>query len=328
MTIIAVIGSNSFSGSNFIDAVLKKTDYKIIGISRSSEKNRIFLPHKKNENGRFVFHQLDINKDLEKIINLLKKENVDIVVNYAAQGTVEESWNNPEQWFKTNCMAVVNLVQELRKLYSLKKYIHISTNEVYGSCTNADENAPLNPSTPYASSKAAADIFIKNFISQFNFPAILIRSTNVYGPGQDLFRIIPRSIINLKLNKGVQLHGGGKAKKSYLYIEDNSEGTLKIVQFGKIGQIYNLSSSKSISIKDVVRKICEKLGKNFDNCVETVEERQGQDSEYLLDSTKARKDLNWEPKTEFDEGIDKCIEWVNKNWDFIRTSSLEYQYKS
>ncbi len=324
---IAVIGSNSFSGSYFIDTVLENTDYNIIAISRSPERNQIFLPYKKRDNKKVRFYQMDLNQDINKIIDLFKKEDIKFVVNYSAQGMVGQSWINPEQWFQTNCLSIVNLTNKLKTLHHLKKYIHISTNEVYGSCNNVSENAPLNPTTPYATSKAVADMFIKNLINQFNFPANLVRSTNVYGPCQQLFRIIPRSIIYAKINKKISLHGGGKAVKSYLHIKDNCEATLKIMQSGVLGEIYNLSPDSGISIREIVKKICNKVGKDFNESVEIVDERIGQDSEYTLNSNKIRNELNWKPKIEFDKGLDECIDWVNKNWEFIKTQPWEYIHK-
>lgn len=324
---VVVIGSNSFSGSHFISTLIENTDYEIIGISRSPEKNPIFLPYKNKENNRFKFYQMDLNYDIDKMIELFKKENIKFIVNYAAQGMVGQSWIDPEQWFQTNCLGIVNLTNKLRKMPNLKKYIHISTNEVYGSCNNIKENAPLNPTTPYASSKAAADMFIQNLINQFNFPANLVRSTNVYGPGQQLFRIIPRTIIYIKAGKKISLHGGGKAVKSYLHIKDNCEGTLKIMESRTAGEVYHLSPDQGISIENIVKKICNKLRKDFNEITEIVEERTGQDTEYILNSNKIRTELNWKPKIEIDGGLKQCIDWVNKNWEIIKTQPWEYIHK-
>lgn len=323
---IAVIGSNSFSGSNFINIALEKTDYDIIGISRSNEYNPIFLPYKKNKSNRFKFFQLDINKDLDKIIDLIKNEQVDHIVNFAAQGMVGQSWENPEHWFITNTLGIVKLTNALKEI-PIKKYIQISTPEIYGSCNDADETTPYNPSTPYASSKAAGDMFIKNLINQYKFPAIFVRSTNVYGPNQQLFRIIPRSIIYLKLGKKISLQGGGRAVKSYLYIGDVCEGILKIIEKGRIGEVYHFSPEQGYTISEIVKKVCDKLGKDFEGSIDIVEERPGQDSEYILNSEKARRELDWNPQTDFNQGIDKTIQWINENWETIKQSPLEYIHK-
>ena len=327
MATVVVIGSNSFSGSHLVNTILENTDYEVIGISRSSENNPIFLPYKNKENKKFKFYQMDLNHDLEEMIDLFNREKIEYIINYVAQGMVEQSWKNPEQWFQTNCLGAVNITNKLKDMTFLKKYIHVSTNEVYGSCNNIKEDAPLNPTTPYATSKAAADMFIQNLINQFNFPANIIRSTNVYGPGQQLFRIIPRSIIYLKSGKKISLHGGGKAVKSYLHIKDNCEATLKIIESGISGEIYHLSPNKGISVENIVKKICDKLGKDFNEVTEIIEERTGQDSGYILNSDKARTGLNWKPRIEIDEGIEQCINWVNKNWEVIQTQPENYIHK-
>ena len=323
---IAVIGSNSFSGSHFIDLLLEKTNYEVIGISRSPEKNSIFLPYKKRESNRFHFFQMDLNKDLDEIIKLFIAENVKKIVNFAAQVEVGPSWDNPEDWFNTNCLSIVNLTNKLRKL-PIEKYIHNSTNEIYGSGANFTEDSPYNPSTPYAVSKSAGDMFIQTLIKNFDFPATLVRSTNVYGPGQNIFKIIPRSAIYIKSGRKIQLHGGGEAIKSYIHVRDVCDGILKIMEHGTNGEIYNLSPKSGQVIKDVVKDICDKFDKNFSEATEVVGERLGQDTEYLVDSTKARKELGWSPKIGIDEGLDECIGWVNENWEIIKTIPQEYVHK-
>jgi len=328
MVKIAVIGSNSFSASHFIDYVLENSDYDIIGISRSAESNTIFLPYKRHGDKRFKFFQLDLNNELDKIIELFIKENVEIVVNYAAQGMVGQSWENPLHWFGTNTLSIVALTDRLRRMPQIKKYIQISTPEVYGSINNSSEdNVTFNPSSPYAASKAAGDMFIQTIIKQFNFPAVFVRSTNVYGPAQQLYRIIPISIIKIKKGEKIKLQGGGKAVKSYMHIRDNCNGTFKIMESGEIGEVYHLSPDRSYNIESIVRIICERMSISFEDAVEIIDERPGQDKEYILNSDKARKKLNWKPKISIEKGIDECIEWVNKNWDIVKDLPLEYIHK-
>ena len=157
---VAVIGSNSFSGSNYADYLLDKTKYGIIGIGRSPEKKSIYLPYKKKNSPRFEFHQLDLNKDLSRIIRLFDAEKPEYIVNFASQSMVGESWEHPEHWYKTNVLSTVAMANSLKGKPYLKKYVHISTPEVYGSCSGkVDESAPFNPSTPYAASRAAAEAF-------------------------------------------------------------------------------------------------------------------------------------------------------------------------
>lgn len=330
MTKIAVIGSNSFSGSHFANYVLENTDYAIIGISRSPEYNPIFLPYKKRDDyaKRFRFFQMNINHDVDKIIELFKKEDVEYVVNFAAQGMVGQSWLNPIDWFRTNVLGIVSLTNELKNhLPNLKKYVQISTPEIYGPSDNIKEDAPYNPSTPYAVSKLAGDMFIQTITKQFSFPAVFVRSTNVYGYGQQLYRIIPRSIIYMKMGKTIELHGGGEAIKSYIHIRDVCDGILKIMQKGRVGEVYHLSPEGGYSIKTIVQMICDKMGKNFEDVTKLVGERLGQDAQYIINSDKARKELGWLPKIPINQGIQECIDWVNENWDIIKKQPLEYIHK-
>ncbi|VVB83543.1 GDP-mannose 4,6-dehydratase [uncultured archaeon] len=325
---VAVIGSNSFSGSHFVDYLLEKTDYGVIGISRSPEPNSIFLPYKERKSERFKFYQFDLNNNLGEITELLEKEKISYVVNYAAQGMVGQSWGNPVQWFKTNTLAIVALIDKLRRMPQIKKYVQVSTPEIYGSCKNVSEDAPYNPTSPYATSKLSADMFIQSIVKQFNFPAVFTRSANVYGPGQQLYRIIPISIIKIKKGEKIQLQGGGKAIRSFINIKDNCDGTLKVMERGEVGEVYHLSSEITYSIESIVRIICKKMNISFEDAVEITEERVGgQDKEYLINSKKIREKLNWNPRIRLDDGIDECIEWVNKNWEVIKTQPLEYIHK-
>ena len=325
---VIVLGSNSFSGSHLVDLLLEKTDYEIIGISRSPEKKQIFLPYKKKKTTRFKFFQMDLNKHLRKIFEVLDKEQPNLIVNFAAQSEVGPSWENPAHWFHTNCLGIVNFTNELKKRSYITKYIHISSPEVYGTCEGlVTESAPFNPSTPYAASKAAGDMFIQVLVKNSNFPAILIRSTNVYGPGQQLFKIIPRSIIYIKKGIRIQLHGGGKAIKSYIHIRDVCVGILKTIKMGNIGDIYHLSPEKGYSIENVVKLICNRMSVNFEEVAEPVGERLGQDAKYVIDSNKARKELNWKPRIQFTDGLDQVIKWVNENWEEIQKLPVLYQHK-
>ena len=331
MNKILVLGSNSFTGSHFIDHVLENTDKEVIGISRSDEYDSIFLPYlyKKERSKKFKFKKLDINKNLEEILMVIDEEKPDVIVNYAAQGEVRNSWKWPEQWFETNCMSVVRLGNYLKDKDYLKKCVHISTPEVYGSTEkNIIENFNFNPSTPYAASKLAGELFLNNLFKKYNFPLIATRSVNVFGKHQQLYRIIPRTIIYLKLGKKIELHGKGKVIRSFIHVRDVAEATLKAIQNSKIGEAYHLSpDEEGISICSIVKKICDKMDYNFEQSTLLIEENFGQDAVYSLDSSKAKKELNWRPKITVEEGIDETIEWIEENWDIIKTKDINYVHK-
>ena len=325
---VAVIGSNSFSGSDFIDLLLEDNKYNIIGFSRSQEKGPLFLPYKQYKGENFKFYQMDLNTDTQQIIERLDSFEPEYIVNFAAQSEVAPSWEHPEQWFQTNVVALAKLTNALKSRDYLKRYVHISSPEVYGTCEGRiTESAPVNPSTPYAVSKAAADMFLFTLHKNFNFPLVMIRSTNVYGAHQQLFKIIPRSIINIKLGKTIELHGGGQAVKSYIHIRDISRGEIAAMENGRPGEIYHLSPDHGIAVKDIVRTICDKMGVDFEKATKMVEERLGQDAAYVIDSSKAKEEFEWEPKITINQGIDECIKWVNGNWDAIKSMPLEYDHK-
>ena len=173
---------------------------------------------------------------------------------------VAESWLNPEHWYMTNTLSTIKLHDQLRKLDFLEKYVHISTPEVYGNCSGfISENTPFNPSTPYATSRAATDMSLRNFFNAYKFPVVTTRAANVYGPGQQLYRIIPKTIISILMGGKIQLHGGGYSTRSFVHIDDVSDATWKIMLRGKNGEDYHISTDVVISIRDLVEKICQKL---------------------------------------------------------------------
>jgi dTDP-glucose 4,6-dehydratase len=325
---VVVLGANSFSGQDFVDLLLDDPAYNVVGVSRSPERGPLFLKYRTRlELSRYAYHRLDMNRDAGDLLALLDRERPDAVVNFAAQSEVAPSWDHPEHWFQTNTVALAKLVNHLRKQTYLKRYVHVSSPEAYGTCVGrVTEDAPLNPSTPYAASKAAADFLLKTYATQFGFPLLTVRATNVYGARQQLFKIIPRSAIYTKLGTPIELHGGGRAVKSYIHIRDVSRGEKLILERGRVGQIYNLSPDAGVEVREVVRLMCERLGKRFEDATRTVEERPGQDAAYVIDSTKARTELGWAPTVPLAEGLAEVVTWVNEYWAEIRSQSLQYKH--
>lgn len=318
MSRVMVIGSNSFSGSDFIDLLLERGGFEIHGVSRSAEKSPLFLPYRRFSGASFFFHRVDLNRDLTRLRELLATVRPDYVVNFAAQSEVAPSWEIPGQWFRTNAVALTELVHFLSSCDWLRRYVHISSPEVYGTCSGTvREDAPLNPSTPYAASKAAGDLSIFTFHKQYGFPFVMIRATNVYGAHQQLFKIIPRAFIRLRRGETIELHGGGRAVKSYIHIRDVSRGELAAMEHGTPGEIYHLSPDAGISVHDLVRRICALTGDSFEEKTRVVAERPGQDAAYVIDSTKARAALGWAPTIGLDEGLSGVRDWIDANWTII-----------
>jgi dTDP-glucose 4,6-dehydratase len=328
MQTILIIGSNSFSGATFADFALQQ-GARVLGTSRSLEPIDAFLPYKWHDHANFTFYPLDLNKHLAEISALMQEVKPAYVVNFAAQSMVGESWQNPGDWFTTNVVSTIKFHDELRKCDFLKRYVHVSTPEVYGSCSGfVGEDFPFNPSTPYAVSRAAADMSLRTFRAAYNFPVVTTRAANVYGPGQQLYRIIPRTILFILLGRKLQLHGGGVSTRSFIHMRDVCDATYKIMQNGQNGDTYHISTSDVVSIRSLVERICSKLGVKFEDHVELVGERLGKDSAYHLDSTKLRTELGWKDHILLDQGLDECIAWVKNNFDVLKAQPFDYQHKA
>jgi len=325
---ILILGSNSFSGSSLINFLLKKKNIEIFSASRSKE-NKLFLPHKSSNNYKKVnFKQIDINKDFNKLKNYILKIKPDYVIDFVSQGMVNQSWLNPEHWYETNVVAKAKIHNFLKDCKFLKKYLRISTPEIYGNKSkNLKESFYYIPSSPYAVSHAAMDMNLKILYEKFNFPVIFLRPSNFYGPGQKLYRIIPKTIYSIIKKKKLILDGGGVAVRSFIYADDFSSAVYKCLTNGKIGEVYHVASEEYVSIKSLIVKICKKLSVDINEVVEVGPERISQDSKYILDIKKIKKELKWKPEINLDQGLDITIEWVKKNISNFKKEDLNYKHK-
>jgi dTDP-glucose 4,6-dehydratase len=330
METFCVIGANSFSGSGFVAKLLRE-GLTVFGISRSAEPHPALLPHRWEKNvANYQFHQMDLNGNGDAIADLIQKRRPDYVVNFAAQSMVAQSWAYPEHWFQTNVVATVKLHNKLREFDFLKKYVHVSTPEVYGSTQGlVGEDTAFHPSTPYAVSRAAADMSLQTFFSAYKFPVVFTRAANVYGPGQQLYRIIPRTILFLRLGRPLKLDGGGVSERFFIHVDDVADATLRVARQGTPPEAYHISPQGStITIRALVERICKKLGKNFDQCVEVGPERLGKDAAYSLDSSRIRKELGWQDRITLDAGIDATCEWVDRYLDTLKEQPFDYLHKA
>ena len=324
---ILVVGSNSFSGASFAGYALEQGAH-VIGVSRSPEPVDAMLPYKWREHGNFSFHQLDLNLHLPGIMRLIADSTPAYVVNFAAQSMVAESWRDPGDWFMTNAVSTIKFHDALRKCGFLKRYVHVSTPEVYGSCSGfVTEDFAFNPSTPYAVSRAAADMSLRTFHAAYGFPVVTTRAANVYGPGQQLYRIIPRTILFILLGRKLQLHGGGASTRSFIHMRDVADATWRIMLGGESGGTYHISTGEVISVRELVERICRKLDVGFDDHVEMAGERLGKDAAYHLDSSKLRTALGWQDHVDLDQGLDECIAWVREHFAVLRKLPYDYIHK-
>jgi|TARA_B100002003_G_scaffold102421_1_gene95165 dTDP-glucose 4,6-dehydratase len=326
---ILILGSNSFAGATFIKYISGKDHLKIFAISRSKENDYYRLPYKWISKGNFVtFKKFDINKNYNEIIKYLNKIKPNYIVDFAAQGMVNQSWQNPEHWYYTNVYSKAKLHNYLCKSGYIEKYLKISTAEVYGnSSTKIIERAHYNPSTPYALSHATMDMNLKLLHDNFKFPVVFARPLNFYGPGQQIFRIIPKTIYAILKKKKLFLEGDGSAIRSFVYSDDFSDAMYKSLIKGRKGEIYHIASDEYISIKSLVNKICIKLSTNFNDIVVSVPARINQDQNYFLNTQKIKKKLKWFPKVSLTKGLDNTISWLSRNINKVRNSDLIYIHK-
>jgi dTDP-glucose 4,6-dehydratase len=327
---IAIIGSNSFSGASFASYCLQQ-GLEVLGLSRSPEPVNCFLPYKwikKSDQTNWRFVQTDLNTNIDVLTRELDLFTPTMVVNFAAQGMVAQSWHQPDHWYQTNVMANVRLHEILRRRNWLKKYVHVGTPEVYGSTSGIIlEDTRFNPSTPYAVSRAACDMHLRTYYTNYGFPVVWTRAANVYGPGQQLYRIIPRTILAIILGQKLPLHGGGNSIRSFIHINDVARATLNIARNAPPGECYHLSTDQFISIRDLVSKLCEILNADFESIVDIVSERPGKDTAYTLDSSKARSTFNWSPQMSLENGLSETVEWVRKYLSDLRQQPIDYIHK-
>lgn len=325
-----IIGSNSFSGASFAAFLLGK-GHEVLGSSRSAEPHEAFLPYRwsADQGKAFRFFQHDINTDVDGLMKCVERERPQVVVNFAAQGMVAESWRNPDQWMTTNVVSTVRLHERLRHCDFLERYVQFTTPEVYGNTSDwIKEDAPFHPTTPYAVSRAASDMSLRTFVDAYGFPGIATRTANVFGAGQQLYRIVPRTVLFVRLGRKLQLHGGGHSRRSFIHADDVSDAVLRIAQDGRTGETYHISTNRMISIRDLVALICERMHAAYEDHVEVVEERLGKDFSYMLDSSKVRNQLGWEDKVSLEAGIDQTIAWVDRYLDALKSLPFDYIHKA
>jgi len=330
MSTVLVLGSNSFSGASFVRHLLLQ-GLDVIGVSRSPEAADVFLPYKwltKEQQARFRFIQLDLNQGLDKLEQLIRDEHLKVIANFAAQSMVGESWDKPDDWMQTNVVSVARLAERLRHMDFLEKYVHVTTPEVYGSTDGwISEDTHFNPSTPYAVSRAAGDMLFKIYRETFGLPVVSTRAANVYGPGQPLYRIIPRTLFFLLTGRTLQLHGGGVSTRSFVHIDDVSTAIWQITQHAPVGETYHISTDRIIAVKDLVWWICEKLNKSFDAHVKVVGERLGKDSAYWLKSDKLRSELGWADAISLEQGLEETLVWTKTNLVALSAQPMHYVHK-
>lgn len=336
-----VTGGAGFIGSNFIQYMLKKyNDISIINYDKLTYAGNPENLKAIGKDCRYSFVHGDIC-DKKKVNELFEKNNIDYIVNFAAESHVDRSIRDPEIFIRTNVLGAVNLLNAAKTYWSDeqgfrtgKKFLQVSTDEVYGSLGAAGyftENTPLDPHSPYSSSKAGADLVIKAYYDTYGMPVNITRCSNNYGPYQFPEKLIPLVINNCLNKKPLPVYGDGLNIRDWLYVEDHCKAIDMVISSGKPGEVYNIGGRNERTNIHIVKLIISYLHDTVDKeinegLIKYVEDRKGHDRRYGIDPAKIWGELGWEPETSFEDGIVKTIEWYlnNKGWMGNITSG-EYQ---
>lgn len=309
---VLVTGGAGFIGSAFIRLTHKSHSIVLVdNLTYAGDLKRV-----EEVKGKFKFYKTDIC-DKSGIQSIFQKENPDIVVHFAAESHVDRSISDASPFIETNVKGTQVLLDASRK-HGVTRFIHISTDEVYGEIPNGkfNECSPFKPNSPYAASKAAADLLVQSYIRTYKFPAIIIRPSNNYGPWQYPEKLIPVAIAKILKGSKVPVYGKGLNVREWLYVDDCAKGIMQIMQKGKIGEIYNLGSGIESKNINTVRLLLKSLSVEEDR-YEFVKDRLGHDIRYSLNFSKIKREVGWKPEVNFKEGIILTVSWYLKNKDWL-----------
>ena len=344
-----VTGGAGFIGSNYIHYMFKKyKDIKIVNLDKLTYAGNPENLKEFENNENYVFIKEDIC-NVEAVNKIFQEYDIDRVVHFAAESHVDRSIKNPEIFVQTNVIGTTVLLNAARNAWEQedgtykegKKFLHVSTDEVYGSLeedgTFFYETTPYSPHSPYSASKASSDMLVKAYIDTYKFPANITNCSNNYGPYQFPEKLIPLIINNALNGKKIPVYGDGLNIRDWLYVEDHAKGIDMVQEKGRLGETYNIgghNERRNIEIVKTILKLLYDVLPETDprrehineNLIEYVEDRKGHDRRYAIAPDKIRKEVGWEPETDFETGIRKTIKWYLKNLDWMENiTSGEYQ---
>jgi len=314
---ILITGGCGFIGSNFIKHIMDKKDFNLlINVDKLTYAGSMLNVVDLNLDTNHVFIKTDIN-DKAAIKYILDNYNIDYIVNFAAESHVDRSIEDSDAFMHSNILGVKNLLDCCREYGKLKLFIQISTDEVYGSAKPGQsfkEDASFNPGSPYAASKAAAEMICKAYANTYKIPITITRCSNNYGPKQYPEKLIPVVISKALNNEKIPVYGDGKNEREWIYVDDHCEAIYQIIKNNIINKIYNISSKHKMSNLSLIKIILNKLDKKT-NLIEFVADRLGHDRIYSINSNKIRKELKWKPTTNFYDGLSTTIRWYRERYN-------------
>jgi dTDP-glucose 4,6-dehydratase len=323
---ILVTGGAGFIGSCFVRLALQDASIEIVNLDKLTYAGNLENLASVADHPRYRFHKTDICEAGE-LLRIFEETKPDAVVHFAAESHVDRSILSPLPVFETNLRGTFNLLECMRAK-PVARFIHISTDEVYGSLEaplEADENFPLQPSSPYSAAKAGSDLLALGYFKTYKMPVMVTRASNNYGPYQFPEKLIPLMISNALENKSLPVYGDGMQVRDWLYVEDHCRAILAILKKGRDGEIYNIGGNRSVPNRWVIEQILEITGKPA-SLMTTVTDRPGHDRRYALSSEKLSKETGWTPLMNFEPGLKATVDWYRENAKWVRdVKSGEYQ---
>lgn len=328
MKIVFVFGGSGFIGTNLVSLLLKK-NFKVVNIDMQSYASvpEKFKDYKNKKN--YIFKKININK-FNQIEKLYLKYKPKFIFNLAAMSHVDRSIDNPRRTIENNVISTLNLLEIIRlnkKNENFKRFIHLSTDEVYGDVSKSSkEKDSLEPSSPYSSSKASSDLLIRSYMKTYKIPSVIIRACNNFGPYQFTEKFIPTILLNLKKNKKIPVYGNGLQKREWIYVVDFCEILIKFTNQGSDGSIYNVGSGKRVSNLKLITEIHKilKLKRPVKKYIKHVLDRPGHDTNYALNSNQSKKILDSYNINPFEKSLYKTINWYMNNLKWLNYTKKKY----
>ena len=308
MTIL-VTGGAGFIGSNFLQHLKIVTDEEIVCVDKLT-----YAGKRNNVPSKAKLYVADIAGE-DAIKTIFERHDIKTVFHFAAESHVDNSIKDCSEFIRTNIVGTVNLLNASLK-HNVEKFMHISTDEVYGSIENGSftEETNYDPRNPYSASKASSDHFVKAFHNTYGLPTVITNCSNNYGPRQHKEKLIPQTILNLLNDKKIPVYGDGKQIRDWLYVQDHCEALIEVWKHGVVGEKYNIGGECEVQNIGLIKKIISLMGKD-ESMIEYVKDRPGHDRRYSTDISKITKDLNWKPRFDIDDGLTKTIEWYERHRD-------------
>jgi dTDP-glucose 4,6-dehydratase len=307
---ILILGAGSVFGNLNARHLLEDRNTKVFAVGRNPRLPEPFSLAVGEGDENYEYHQLHIVFELDRLKRLITDNKINIVINYAALAYAN-SWFGAQHYFRTNAGFVAELVDFLADQDFFEYFLQIGTSEVYGSTKEPATEDVIQPTSPYAVSKLAADLHLQAMSSVRGFECSIIRPSNCFGEGQYLYRILPKLILNILERKKFPLEGGGKAEKSFMHVENLFSAVDKILELKPQGSVFNCGPTQPISMLDLTYKTCQLMNVDPNEVIQIVEGRAYEDSKYWLDSTKLSAFASWEPHVSLEDGIHRMIEWVS-----------------